>query len=92
MKNFIKIAFILAFLVISCPVFSTEYYVVYNLDKIFKQTRPEQSNATCFFYHGNKYKCICNECNNLKIWTSGDITNIKGFSVDRIYGIIEDCK
>lgn len=82
----------MALLTVSYPVFSTEYYVVKNLDYIFKPTKPDKANAICFFYQGNKYKCICNECNNLKIWTSGDITNIKGFAVDRTYGIIEDCK
>lgn len=92
MKNFIKTTFILVIFMIFCPVFSTEYYVVNNLDKIFKPTREQKANAICFFYQGNKYKCICQECKNLKIWASGDISKIKGFSVDRIYGVIEDCK
>ena len=92
MKNFAKILLTMTFLIVSCPVFSTEYYVVNNLDTVFKPTKPNNANAICFFYQGNKYKCICNECNNLKIWTSGDISKIKGFSVDKIYGTIEDCK
>jgi len=92
LKNIIRTIFILAIVMISAPVFSTEYYVVNNLDRIFKPTKEQKANAMCFFYQGNKYKCVCMECKNLKVWASGDISKIKGFSVDRIYGVIPDCK
>lgn len=74
------------------PAFATEYYVVQNLDKLFTAAPSASSNAVCYFYKEGKFKCACKEPVNLKIWTSGDISRIKGFSQSRSYGNIEDCK
>jgi len=75
-----------------CPVFAMEYYVVRDLDKIFTKTDEINSNAICFFYPQGKFKCACKEPVTLKVWTSGDISRIKGFAQSKSYGIIQDCR
>ena len=87
----IKIIFLLILSFTICPVFASGYYVVNNLDRIFAPSTQENSNAVCFFYRDGKYKCACKEPTTLKIWTSGDITRIKGFSFSKSYGNIKEC-
>lgn len=91
MNNTLKIIFLLILTFLITPVLASEYYVVGNLDRVFTPTSQSNYNATCFFYKDNKFKCACKEPVNLKIWTSGDITRIKGYSLSRTYGYIKDC-
>ena len=91
-KKYFYIFFVLfSILSFGLRVYATEYYVVNDLTKIFKPTEYKKANATCYFYSDSKYKCACLSANNLKFWTSGDISRIKGFAISNLYGKIGDC-